>query len=57
MRHQLLRSIGVVAVIALVSLTMARVNGLAQTSTPGLQPASTQNAAPAPKTPWGEPDL
>ena len=63
MSHQPLRSIGVVAVIALVSLTMARVNGRAQTSTPGLQPAPAQNAAPAPgqanapKTPWGEPDL
>ena len=57
MRHQLLRPIGAVAVIALAALTMARVNCLAQTSTPGFQPPAAQNAAPAPKTPWGEPDL
>ena len=53
MRHRLLRSIGVAAVIALVAVTMARVNGRAQ----------TQDAVPAPqtataaKTPWGEPNL
>ena len=57
MRHQLLRPIGAVAVIALAALTMARVNCIAQTSTPGFQPPAAQNAAPAPKTPWGEPDL
>ena len=44
MRHRLLRLIGMVAVIALVALTMARVNGRAQTDTGA-------------KTPWGEPNL
>ncbi len=63
MRHRLLQSIGIAAAIALVSVTMARVNGGAQTRTPVLKPAPEQNAVPAPqtaaaaKTPWGEPDL
>ena len=57
MRYRLLRSIGVVAAVALVSVTMGRVNGQAQTSTPAGQPAATPQPADAPQTPWGEPDL
>ena len=64
MRHRVLRSIGMAAVIALVVVTMAHhVNGRAQTRTPELRPAPAQNAVPAPqtaaaaKTPWGEPNL
>ena len=63
MRHRSLQWIGTAGVIALVSVTMARVNGRAQTRTPELTPVPAQNAGPAPqtiaaaKTPWGEPDL
>ena len=63
MSHRLIWSIGVLAVIALVSVTTVPAIGPVQTSTTVLQRAPGQNAAPAPdtvaapKTPWGEPDL
>ena len=63
MRHRVLGSIGMAAVMALVVVTMARVNGRAQTTTSDPKPAPAQNAVPAPqtaaaaKTPWGEPNL
>ena len=53
MRHRVLRSIGLAALIALVAVTLAGVAGRAQ----------TQDAVPAPETataattPWGEPNL
>ena len=51
MRYCRFRSIGVIAAVALVSVTMGRLNGRVQTSTPAGQPAD------APQTSWGEPDL
>ena len=51
MRYCRFRSIGVIAAVALVSVTMGPLNGQAQTSTPAGQPAD------APQTSWGEPDL
>ena len=54
MRVRILRSLSVAAVIAVVLVTMAHVT---HTSAPALQPTSAQDVAPAPQTPWGEPDL
>src|SRR5579862_3409162 len=72
MRQRILVVVGVADVIAFVSVTVATVWGQAQTTTsaqaatakpaaaqtaPAAQAGSTAKAGPAPKTPWGEPDL
>jgi hypothetical protein len=57
MRYRRFRLVGAVAAAALALVTMGRVNGHAQTSTPAGQTAATPQAADAPQTPWGEPDL
>ena len=55
MRQRKLVIVGVAAVIAFVSVTVATVWGQAQTTTSAQ--TTTAKAGPAPKTLWGEPDL
>jgi len=55
MRERLLQFVGVAAAIAIVSLAMWTVADQAPTTAEA--PASTAKAGPAPKTPWGDPDL
>ncbi len=73
MRQRILVMVGVVAVIAFVSVTVATVWGQARTTTsaqttttakpaaaqtaPAAQAGTTAKAGPAPKTAWGDPDL
>jgi hypothetical protein len=58
MRTRLFKSIGVAAAVAgaavLLKITSVPVAGQTPTAS---APAPASNAAPAPKTPWGEPDL
>ena len=54
MTYRIRRSLSVAGMIAFVLVTMARVT---ETRAPGLESSSAQDAAPAPRTPWGEPDL
>ena len=66
MRLRLFQSIGVAAMMGLVSMLIAGVDGRAQTGTQSPKAAPATSAAPAQKaaapkiaakTPWGEPDL
>lgn len=55
MKERLLQLMGIGATVAVVSLVMATVGGQAQTTTGNAGAAA--KTSPAPKTPWGEPDL
>src|SRR6267143_6074687 len=55
MRERLLQLMGVGATITVVSLIMATVGCQAQTTT--AKAGASAKTSPAPKTPWGEPDL
>ena len=55
MRARLLQLMGVGATITVVSLIMATVGCQAQTTTG--KAGAAAKTSPAPKTPWGEPDL
>ena len=53
MKYRSLRSVGVVVAMVILVAGMARVIGMRAS----VQQTSGPDAAPAPQTPWGEPDL
>jgi hypothetical protein len=58
MRHRYLASLGsLVGIVALISLAAMLMAGQAPQSPTAVKTTSLPKAGPAPKTPWGEPDL
>src|ERR1700674_4345697 len=56
MRQRLLQVVEVATTVAVISLATRTIAGQTP-STTGKAPTATAKTGPAPKTPWGEPDL